>query len=279
MSKQVIHSHFEKLGEYVLTKHVLEGGILRKATVNDRDAKITTLRHVIPYVHCYHQKVENYEGRMTNKTLQESYCREYGVDESTFRRMCEMNVITLNEKPITKSLLKYKLKDDDCFQVKDMRMDRPIKHFDKLEIIKEENDFVVVTKPPGICVHPIKRYHKNSLFYMLEHEYAHHFGNDLHCKTIHRLDKETCGVLIVGKTSEGAKYFQKLLKEKQVEKQYIARVDGIVKGKPQFEINDPLVCIQRWDNIFKSISNKEVEKEYREICKKNRVAFQPKPSK
>ncbi|KAG2378587.1 hypothetical protein C9374_008226 [Naegleria lovaniensis] len=263
----IIPSRFREGEEYVLTHQKRE------------DDSIYTFRHVIPYIHVYDQSVENYEGRMIGKPFKEAYCSEYGIDENTFSRMCIMGVITLNHQPIlTRQKQFQKLKEGDSFQVKDIRMDRPVKHFDQLEIIYENEDFVVVTKPDGVCVHPIRRYHKNSLFYMMEHEYDQHFGNNLHCKTIHRLDRQTSGVLIVGKTPKGVNLFQKQFKGQHINKQYIAKVHGIIHENSVFEINDPIVCIQPWDGLYKSIPNREKELEYRELCKKNRVNFEPKSS-
>nr|CAG4708759.1 unnamed protein product [Naegleria fowleri] len=217
---------------------------------------------------------------MIGKPFREAYCSEYGIDENTFSRMCEMGVITLNHQQITAARKQVqKLREGDSFQVRDIRMDRPIKHFDQLEIIYENEDFVVVTKPDSVCVHPIRRYHKNSLFYMMEHEYDEHFGNDLHCKTIHRLDRQTSGVLIIGKTSKGVNLFQKQFKGQQMSKQYIAKVHGLIRENSNFEINDPLVCIQPWDGLYKSIPNREKDLEYRELCTKNQIKFDPKPSR
>lgn len=166
----LIKSKFRDGTEYVLTKQ------------NHPDGTVHTFRHVIPYLHCYDQRVENYEGRMTGKSFKQAYCREYGVDEGTFERMCRMEVITLNNEKVTH--FDKRLLDSDTFQVRDIRMDRPVRHFDKLEVIYENEDFVAVTKPLGVCVHPIRRYHKNSLFYMMQNEYDEHFGGDLHCKSM-----------------------------------------------------------------------------------------------
>jgi len=74
------------------------------------------------------------------------------------------------------------------------------------------------------------------------------------------------------------RYFQNEFKKPNIIKQYIAKVQGLIGVDSVFEINDPMICIQQWDGIYKSIPNKDAEKQYMELCSINGVKYNPKPS-
>lgn len=101
-----------------------------------------------------------------------------------------------------------------------------------IEIIYEDNDFAALLKPAGIVVHS-DRYHKTET---LVNELVKKFpsikkvGDDPNRPGIvHRLDKDTSGILIVAKNQESFQYFKKIFQERNIKKQYVALVVGNVK--------------------------------------------------
>lgn len=93
-----------------------------------------------------------------------------------------------------------------------------------IEILHVCEKHVVVSKPPSMPVHPCGRYHRNSLIFLLA---AQHGFRKLH--VVHRLDKETSGVVIYSRSREAAAEFHALNKNHQLTKTYVAEVHGDIE--------------------------------------------------
>ena len=94
----------------------------------------------------------------------------------------------------------------------------------KLDIIFEDEALLVLNKPAGIAVHEGKTVRKkDSLLGMLEASYR-----DLGIKPqlVHRLDKDTSGLLLVAKNSQSAEELEKSFETREVEKEYLCLVVG-----------------------------------------------------
>ena len=86
-------------------------------------------------------------------------------------------------------------------------------------IIFENNDFVVVDKPSGLLSIPDREGDELSLKRILKDKYGEIF-------TVHRLDKDTTGLIVFAKNEETHKFLSQAFEERSVEKYY----QGIVKG-------------------------------------------------
>src|SRR6266852_7877868 len=89
------------------------------------------------------------------------------------------------------------------------------------EILLENNEFIVVNKPAGLLSVPDRTQSAPSLKDLLIEKYKEIF-------TVHRLDRETSGVILFAKTAEAHQHLSVIFQERQVEKQYC----GIVWGVP-----------------------------------------------
>lgn len=101
-----------------------------------------------------------------------------------------------------------------------------------LDILYEDDDLLVLNKPPGISVHPsLKEPHGTLVDAILAHDSAiAGVGEDLKRPGIvHRLDKDTSGVLVVAKNQATFEELKNLFQTRRVEKRYLAIVDGRVK--------------------------------------------------
>ena len=96
-----------------------------------------------------------------------------------------------------------------------------------IDILHEDDNFVVVNKPPSYVVYPISCHRMSSVQFILMRERGY---KDL--KTVHRLDKLTSGVLIFGKGTETSNRLSNRFDlslgggDRPVQKQYLALVDG-----------------------------------------------------
>ncbi len=93
-------------------------------------------------------------------------------------------------------------------------------------IIYEDKDLIAVEKSAGITVYSENS--ENSLIETLikEFPYLKEVGEPPRYGVVHRLDKETSGVLLIAKNNESLKFLQKRFKDRKVIKEYVALVAG-----------------------------------------------------
>ncbi|XP_037959336.1 RNA pseudouridylate synthase domain-containing protein 2-like [Teleopsis dalmanni] len=99
-----------------------------------------------------------------------------------------------------------------------------------------DDDIVVVNKPASIPVHPCGRYRHNTVVFILAKEY-----NLKNLRTIHRLDRLTSGLLLFGRSPKKARQMEHQIRNRQVQKEYICRVEGdfpegIIECKEPIEV-------------------------------------------
>ena len=105
------------------------------------------------------------------------------------------------------------------------------------EIIKEEKEYLIINKPSNLIMHPGAGSHKGTLANGLLFRYPE-LKNIPRAGIVHRLDKDTSGIILVAKTEKFRNYFVQLLQERRVEKNYKAIVVGKIIGS--FEINESI---------------------------------------
>jgi len=102
------------------------------------------------------------------------------------------------------------------------------------KIIHEDNDILVIDKPAGLLVHPTNKKEKNTLIDWLINKYPEikNIGED---KTrpgiVHRLDKDTSGLMVIPKNNKTFFYLKKQFQNRKIEKKYLALVIGKLKDK------------------------------------------------
>jgi 23S rRNA pseudouridine1911/1915/1917 synthase len=101
----------------------------------------------------------------------------------------------------------------------------------ELKIIFEDENLLVIDKPAGITVFPEGENKEKTLIdYLLDkYPYLKNAGTVPRYGIIHRLDKDTSGILLVAKNSEALAFFQNQFKKRLVTKKYIALVTGEIK--------------------------------------------------
>lgn len=93
------------------------------------------------------------------------------------------------------------------------------KHTNKPETIFENEDFIIINKPAGLLSIPDRTQSELSLKEMLQHRYAQIF-------TVHRLDRETSGIIVFAKQEAAHRQLSELFESRQVEKYYLGLVHG-----------------------------------------------------
>ena len=93
-----------------------------------------------------------------------------------------------------------------------------------LEIIAENDHFIVINKPPGLLSIPDREGKELSLKEILQQKYGQIF-------TVHRLDRETSGIIVFAKDPETHKFLSQAFEERTVEKYYQGIVNGTLSEK------------------------------------------------
>ena len=183
-----------------------------------------------------------------------SYNKEYYINAIKDEK------ILINEKKTSED---YILKDNDFLSHLTIRKENPI-IYKKIDIVFEDNDFLVVDKPSSWPVHICGGYNFNTLQRILMDEYKY---KDI--KILHRLDKQTSGIVIFAKNINSAELFRSKLHTDNVQKIYFARVKGdfnnIYKQKDFIANNGRIICKKYLKPLDKSrgihieVDDKEVE--------------------
>ena len=122
----------------------------------------------------------------------------------------------------------------------------------KIEIIYQDNDIIVLNKPSGVSVTK-DRAGDEQLIDILPQQIGKELTEEL--LLVHRLDKQTSGVLLLARNKQAQTTFSRYFEEKLVKKTYLAIVTGITTEKEGtiyapigvFRKNQSLMCIDRKD--------------------------------
>lgn len=135
-------------------------------------------------------------------------------------------------------------------------------------IIFEDEDFCVFNKPSGLAVQGGSgiKHHVDGLF--------KNFKEGVIYRLVHRLDRDTSGVLILAKTPESAAYFMNLFKSRKIQKTYLALVHGRLKN--QIGTIDASIKKDMCDDSEKMVvsdDGKEAVTKYKELAKIQRMTL------
>jgi 23S rRNA pseudouridine1911/1915/1917 synthase len=137
----------------------------------------------------------------------------------------------------------YRLKPGDRIEVtlpppRPLRLDPEPVTFD---LLYEDAWLIVVNKPPGVVVHPAPGHFTGTLVHgLLQHcTDLSGIGGVMRPGIVHRLDKDTSGLMVVAKNDEAHAFLSGQFKSGKVTKKYVALVHGIVKGQ-KGEIDLPI---------------------------------------
>lgn len=178
----------------------------------------------------------------TNQRI-DSYLSKKNKDISrvAVQRMIEEEKVIVNGK---KTKASYKVQENDQITLeKEKPKEIDLKAQDiPIEVIYEDKDMIVVNKPKGLVVHPgngnLDGTLVNAIMAICKDSLSG-IGGEIRPGIVHRLDKDTSGILIVAKNDKAHINMSEQIKEHKVEKTYIALVKGVVKEN-EATINMPI---------------------------------------
>ena len=153
------------------------------------------------------------------------------ITRTTAQRLIEDGNILVNGK---KQKSSYKVSIGDIITIEEVEA-KPIELKAQdipIEIIYEDNDIIVVNKPKGMVVHPGNGNSEGTLVNAIMaicKDSLSGIGGEIRPGIVHRLDKDTSGLLIVAKNDKAHVNISEQIKNHEVKKTYIALVRGIIK--------------------------------------------------
>lgn len=162
-----------------------------------------------------------------NKRIDKYLSENTEYSRSTIQKMIDNGNITVNSKP-TKSSYKLELNDiiaiDNNFKEETDILPENI----KLDIVYEDDDLMIINKPSGMVVHPGNGNHEHTLVNALL-GYTNNLStnnDDIRPGIVHRIDKDTSGLMVVAKNNKCHELLAEAFKNKTINRYYTALVIG-----------------------------------------------------
>ena len=158
---------------------------------------------------------------------------KYLSDNTEFTRnkiqkLMDSDNILVNGKKAKNS---YKVSEGDEITIIDEEEEINIKAENiPIDIVYEDDDVLVVNKPSGMVVHPAPGNYSGTLVNALMYKVKNlsTVNGEFRPGIVHRIDKDTSGLLIVAKNDKAHAFLAEELKDKRIKRKYIALVDGII---------------------------------------------------
>ena len=189
------------------------------------------------------------------------------LPHSLLEKILRQNKIKVNKK---KTKTSYRLQTGDLIEIYDISKFKPIDKKEKIKylpkkkeigsyddyVIEDNENFIVINKPTGIPVQSGTKSFKNIIDILKSTKYFENSKPFI----VHRLDKETSGVLIIAKNRKYAQLFTSLFRIRKIHKTYLAIVYGKVDKSIKI-MKDDLIYYENSKKItLKSISNLRIIK-------------------
>ena len=188
----------------------------------------------------------------------------------TITKMIAEEYILVNGKSIKAS---YKVKDNDVILIKDGFVKKMKLEATKMEIdiVYEDEYLMVINKDSGVVVHPGAGNSNDTLVNgLLYYNKTLSKGEEFRPGIVHRLDKDTSGLMIVAKNDKAHELLADDFKNKRIHREYIALLDGVFPQEKAI-IDAPIGRSKQYFDKMevckdgkKAITNLEVIKKYKD---------------
>jgi 23S rRNA pseudouridine1911/1915/1917 synthase len=156
-----------------------------------------------------------------------------GISRNRIQNAADAGCILVNDVSVKSN---YKVKPNDIISIV---MDRPRRELEiipediPLDIVYEDDDLMVVNKPPGLVVHPGHGNYTgtlvNAIAYHLK-DTPNYDSRDPRLGLVHRIDKDTSGLLVIAKNENAKTHLSAQFFNKTTKREYIALVWGLVEN-------------------------------------------------
>lgn len=152
------------------------------------------------------------------------------VSRTNIQNLISENYVTVNNLSVKSN---YKLKNGDVIIIKHKEPEElnVVKQDIPLNIVYEDNDLLIVNKEKGMVVHPSVGHRDGTLVnaLMFHSENLSSINGVVRPGIVHRIDKDTSGLLIVAKNDKTHVKLSEMIAKKEVKRKYYALVHGVIK--------------------------------------------------
>ncbi|MBE6147633.1 MAG: RluA family pseudouridine synthase [Firmicutes bacterium] len=169
----------------------------------------------------------NLEADKDNIRIDQYLSEKLEISRSKVQKLIKEEKVLVNDKLVSAS---YTVKLNDKVEViDDLDYDIHVEGEDiPLDIVYEDEFLLIVNKKSGMVVHPAPGNYHGTLVNALIHKFSLSSKDLIRPGIVHRIDKDTSGLLVVAKNDEVHDKLSNMIKDKEVERIYYALVDGII---------------------------------------------------
>ena len=182
------------------------------------------------------------------------------VSRTQAQRLLKTGNVLINGKPELSPSRKVRTGQEISLTIPPLESTKVLPEEGELDILFEDEHLIVINKNAGVVVHQSAGHPSGTLVnYLLHHcQDLSGIGGVLRPGIVHRLDKDTSGILVVAKTDDAHQNLSEQFKEHSVKRQYQTMVWG-VPGKDHGVVNAPLGRhpVRRKDMSIVEIDNPE----------------------
>jgi 23S rRNA pseudouridine1911/1915/1917 synthase len=155
-----------------------------------------------------------------------------GLSRARIQGLITIGAVTVNGERKKPS---YQPKPGDRIKISFLPKSVPLEVPENVEfgLLYEDNSILVINKPPGLVIHPSTGHYTGTLVQGLLYKCRNlsSFGDPIRPGIVHRLDKDTSGVMVVAKSDEAHDFLANQFKRREVKKRYLTLVHGNVEDK------------------------------------------------
>ena len=150
------------------------------------------------------------------------------LSRSKVQKLIKDEQVTVNNKLVNVS---YQVKLDDEIEVdSDLNYEMNLEAENlPIDIVYEDDDLLIINKASGMVVHPAPGNYTGTLVNALLYRFNLTSGDSMRPGIVHRLDKDTSGLMLVAKNDFTHEKLSEMIAKKEVERKYLAIVDGVIK--------------------------------------------------
>lgn len=175
------------------------------------------------------EEYSNYVGMRVDKALGELFADKQS--RSQIVNFINSNKVFINQK-LCKTSTKLKFGDEIEYDFSEQKeianVDFKSLNLPDIEVVYEDECMAIINKPKGLVVHPGSGHHEDTLVDVLKEKFdtLSDINGEFRPGIVHRIDKDTSGLLVIAKTNEAHRFLAEQLKDHTMNREYYAIVRG-----------------------------------------------------